>query len=105
MALLDLSLETEEAPRPIANTFAARMAAEQRVANDSKLRFRLHGVAPTDVDLGEFLAKLTSRPFFKQVELMYSRERVDTGHVMREFEVAFALDVSSPAPASSTGGH
>jgi Tfp pilus assembly protein PilN len=110
MALLNLSLDTEEAVKPPAGTFAARMAEKENKAAESKLRFRLHGVAPTDVDLGEFLAKLTSKPFFKNVELMYSRERVDTGHVMREFEVSFLLDITAPAAKSAyasthAGGH
>jgi hypothetical protein len=111
MALLDLSLETEEAAKPPPGTFAARMAAQNPKPPDPKLRFRLHGVAPTDVDLGEFLAKLTTKPFFKQVELMYSRERVEAGHVMRDFEVSFMLDLSVPQPpaaaaaAPSHGGH
>ena len=112
MALLDLSLDTEEAPKPPPGTFAARMAAQSTKPPEPKLRFRLHGVAPTDVDLGEFLAKLTTKPFFKHVELMYSRERVETGHVLRDFEVAFKLDLTvpqppapTPAPGSSHGGH
>jgi Tfp pilus assembly protein PilN len=108
MALLDLNFDTEEAPHP-GGTLAARAAAEQK-ATDSKLHFRLHGVAPTDVDLAEFLAKMTGKAFFKQVELMYSHERVENGHVMREFEVSFALELSqgsgatSPSVASA-GGH
>lgn len=107
MALIDLTLETEEPSKPT-GTLAARAAAEQK-APESKLHFRLHGVTPTDVDLAEFLARLTGKPFFRQVELLYSRERVDAGHVMRDFEVGFVLDLasrnstSSPAVAS-TGG-
>ena len=71
--------------------------------DDRKLRFKLHGVCPTDVDLGEFLAKLTGKPFFKNVELMYSHERQDRGHVMREFEVAFTMDLTGAAAKTSVG--
>ena len=107
MALLDLTLETEEAPRAMAGTgsgLAARAQRENKEQATPKLRFRMHGVAPTDMDLGEFLAKLTARPFFKNVELIYSHERQDRGHVMREFEVAFVMDLSGIAPGGSHSG-
>jgi hypothetical protein len=121
MALLDLTLESEE-PQRAANVrssgggggggLAGRAQREQREPEAPKLRFRMHGVAPTDTDLGEFLAKLTSKPFFKNVELMYSHERKDRGHVMREFEVTFAMDLAgitpaagpAPAPTAVAGG-
>jgi Tfp pilus assembly protein PilN len=93
MCLMDLSLDTEEAPKS-SGKLAARAAADQK-QSESMLRFRLHGVAPTDVDLAEFLAKLTAKPFFKHVELMYSHERQDSGRVMREFEVSFNMDLTS----------
>jgi hypothetical protein len=102
MALLSLNLETEEAAKPPAGSFAARVAAQENKPAEQKLRFRLHGVAPTDVDLGEFLARLTSRPFFKNVIPLYSRERVDNGHVMREFEASFVLDITPPTTAALT---
>ena len=95
MALLDLTVETEEA-KTVGGGLSARAQRENRDAQQAapQLRFRMHGVAPTDMDLGEFLAKLTGKPFFKNVELMYSHERQDRGHVMREFEVAFAMDLA-----------
>ena len=92
MALLGLSLDSQEQAVPSRTGLAARAQAEKK-EKESKLNFRLHGVAPTDVDLAEFLAKLTARPFFKRVELIYSHERQDAGRVMREFEVAFAIDL------------
>jgi hypothetical protein len=100
MALLDLTMETEESAMPLAGQprgLAGRAQRENRGApaeQQSKLRFRMHGVAPTDMDLGEFLAKLTGKPFFKNVELLYSHERQDRGHVMREFEVTFTMDLA-----------
>lgn len=104
MALLDLTLNTEAAPKPASTgSLAARAASEQEQKTDSTpasvLRFTMHGVAPTDVDLAEFLAKLTAKPFFKQIVLRYSRERIEKAHVMREFEVSFALDLND------LGGH
>lgn len=106
MALLDLTLDTEEPARRGGNAHAhsaggglAARAAREKEPESAKLRFRLHGVAPSDTDLGEFLHKLTGKPFFKNVELMYSHERQDRGHVMREFEVSFTMDLAGVAGA------
>ena len=109
MALLDLTVETEEPNRSggggssysnsSSGGLAARAAREKELETP-KLRFRMHGVAPTDTDLGEFLHKLTGKSFFKDVELLYSHERQDRGHVMREFELTFMMEL----PATSSGG-
>jgi hypothetical protein len=72
----------------------AARAAREKELETPKLRFRMHGVAPTDTDLGEFLHKLTGKPFFKDVELLYSHERQDRGHVMREFELTFTMELT-----------
>jgi Tfp pilus assembly protein PilN len=106
MALLDLQVENEDPTRSsISNGYGnggggggggglAARAAREKEQESPKLRFRMHGVAPTDTDLGEFLHKLTGRPFFKNVELLYSHERQDRGHVMREFELTFNMELA-----------
>ena len=94
MALLDLGLDTEEPPKLTGSLSARAQQEALKQQHDGKLHFKMHGISPTDVDLAEFLAKLTSKPFFKQVELLYSHERVDSGHVMREFEVSFLMDLT-----------
>jgi hypothetical protein len=96
MALLDLSLDTEETTHKANGSLASRAAQDAKnVKTETSLRLKLHGVAPTDMDLADFLAKLTGKPFFKQVELTYSHERADSGHIMREFEVSFAIDLNA----------
>lgn len=111
MALLDLSLATEEPRGGVSYSgsgyssgggLAAR-AAREKEQEARGLRFRLHGVAPTDTDLGEFLHKLTSKPFFKKVELLYSHERRDRRHVMREFEITFVMDLSGASGVAAGG--
>ena len=107
MALLELTVDTEEAPRLPAGTLAARAQQRQRKdgrdSGESHLRLRLRGVAPTDVDLAEFLRMVTARPFFRNVELLYSHERPQGGRIMREFEVSFLMELS-PSAATTTGG-
>ena len=88
MSILDLSIVTEEVKT---DTIAAK-AAQEKGAN-RRVRMRMQGVAPTDTDLANFLTKLTAKPFFSNVGVTYSRPRSEEGHVMREFEVTFALDL------------
>jgi Tfp pilus assembly protein PilN len=98
MSLLDLSMETDQTPQPTGATLAARASRHKPAGADSsnpRLRFRMHGVAPTDMDLAEFLAKLTGKAFFQNVELLFSHERTDHGHIMREFEVAFSMTLGA----------
>ena len=92
MALLDLSIDTEESVKSHGNTLAARAAQEKA---ERKLKLRVHGVAPTDVAVGDFLGSLTARPLFSNVELAYSHERAESGRVMREFEINFSIDLSN----------
>jgi Tfp pilus assembly protein PilN len=95
MALLDLNLDTEEPPRAAASPVYGRNGQPlEPKREDPKLRFKLHGVAPTDVDVAEFIAKLTGKPFFKNVELTYTHERLADGHVMREFEIGFVMELA-----------
>lgn len=105
MTLLELTVDTEEAPMLPAGTLAARAQQRQKREGkdfaESRLRLRLRGVAPTDVDLAEFLRMVTARPFFKNVELLYSHEKQQEGRIMREFEVSFMMELSgSAAPAA-----
>ncbi|HEX8521798.1 MAG TPA: PilN domain-containing protein [Tepidisphaeraceae bacterium] len=89
MGLLDLAVLTEEV-KP--ESVVAK--AQQEKGANRRVRMRMQGVAPTDSELASFLAKLTNKPFFSNVAVTYSRPRTEEGHVMREFEVTFALDLA-----------
>jgi Tfp pilus assembly protein PilN len=93
MSLMNLTLETSEQAQPVSSLATAKTAQEQPV--DRRLNIRLVGVAPTDVDLANFLARLTAEPLFEQVSMTYARERRDGGHVMREFELLFSVNLNS----------
>jgi Tfp pilus assembly protein PilN len=91
MALLDLTLNTEQrvvAQSPLLTTPGAEPAI------DRQLHVKLHGVVPTDVDLGDFLGHLSNVPFFRDIAMPYSKDRVQSGHVMREFEITFSVKLS-----------
>jgi Tfp pilus assembly protein PilN len=98
MGLLDLALQTEETfPSGGGGLAAARALQEQQT--DRSLRVKLTGVVPTDVDLATFLAKLGNLKFIEQVAMTFSRDRIDGGHLMREFEVTFSVSLGG-APSN-----
>jgi hypothetical protein len=97
MAVIQLEMEIEEQARPVATLADAQAMQQKDPPVIRKLKVRLQGVAPTDVDLANFLARLGTTSYFERVAMNYARDRVDNGHVMREFEVTFSVDLSSPA--------
>jgi Tfp pilus assembly protein PilN len=60
-------------------------------SQDRQLNVHLQGVAPSDGDVAGLLVKLNAVRFFDQVEMGYVRDRVQNGHVQREFEVSFVV--------------
>jgi Tfp pilus assembly protein PilN len=94
MSLTELTFDTAEeiVKRPDGTTPNDRNATKSR-----SLRVKLLGVAPSDVDLANFLSGLTNVPFFQEVSLTYARDKSQGGHVMREFEVAFNMSLNPPS--------
>jgi Tfp pilus assembly protein PilN len=91
MAILDFSMDSQS-QMMAAPTLRAASGAQPAVSRS--LLIRLHGVAPSDVDLGNFLARLAGVPYFDDIAMAYSKDRVDSGHLMREFEVTFSVRLS-----------
>ncbi len=90
MALTGLQIENEEK----VDGSAIQQAKSGDVSVDRKLKVRIQGVCPTDVDLADFMTRLSSVPFFDQVSVTYARDKSDGGHVLREFEVSFAVNLN-----------
>ena len=95
MAVLDLSFETEQPPQQVTSTSlaGARAAQKNAQAPPRRVRVKLIGVAPTDVDIASFLTQLTAKPVFDSISMTRSKERPENGHVMREFEVTFGMEL------------
>jgi hypothetical protein len=91
MSLCELSFDTEEQIRKV-DGIAAKDGSKNRI-----LRVKLLAVAPSDVDLANFLAGLTNVPFFQDVAMTFAHDKSDGGHIMREFEVTFAMSLTPPA--------
>jgi Tfp pilus assembly protein PilN len=92
MALTGIVLENEE--RADHSVLAARgPGGEPQV--DRRLRVRVQGVCPTDVDLANFMTQLSAVPFFDAVNNTYARERAENNRVMREFELTFSVNLAN----------
>jgi len=96
VALTGLQMDLEES-LPAQNNMQTRLVApEGEVAVNHLLRVKVQGLAPTDVDVGNLMSQLGKMKFIDQVAITYSRDHADKGHLMREFELTFVIDLSLP---------
>jgi hypothetical protein len=95
MSLKDITCTTREQPVVVRGVAAAQARPNASTAIDRWLEVTLVGVAPNDVDLANFLAGLTSYPFLEQIALIRADGKVDGGHLMREFEVKFSMNLNT----------
>jgi Tfp pilus assembly protein PilN len=90
MTLTGFQLENEEKT----DTSAIQQAKGGDAVMDRKLKVRIQGVCPTDVDLADFMTQLSTFSFFDQVSVTYARDKSDNGHALREFEVSFVVNLN-----------
>jgi hypothetical protein len=94
MSLLQVDCNVEETPRVVTSVAGVKPGDNKEPQLDRRLKVRLLAIAPSEVDLANFLAGLTSVPFFDQVAPSYARSRNDSGHIVREFEVTFVVNLN-----------
>jgi len=97
VSLLSLNIDTDEIPVNLSAAERASLKDGARPPVDRRLRIKLAGVAPTDVEMATFLTELNQVPFFERVAPTYVRDRREAGHVLREFELTFSINLNSPA--------
>ncbi|MGH7179685.1 MAG: PilN domain-containing protein [Tepidisphaeraceae bacterium] len=94
MSLVEVTFDTDEQVKTV-------KSVQQVGAKDQplqrRLRVKLLAVAPSDVDLANFLSALANHSFFEQVAMTFARDRTEAGHVMREFEVTFSMNLDQAA--------
>lgn len=96
MSLLEMSCTTEEViPHTASSATAAQAKQDKNRPVQRRLRVRLVGVAPTDVDLANFLTGLSQYPCFESVALVRADSVPDRGHVTREFEVTLLINLEA----------
>jgi Tfp pilus assembly protein PilN len=91
MTLTLIQLENEEKVDTSA-VQAAKGTGDAPV--DRHLKVKIQGVCPTDTDLTNFMSQLGTVPFIEPVNLSYLKEKPENGHVMREFEISFSLNLN-----------
>jgi Tfp pilus assembly protein PilN len=92
MALTGIVLENEE--RADRSALAAKRGPNGDPPVDRRLKVRVQGVCPTDVDLANFMTQLSAVPYFESVNNTYARERTESNRVMREFELTFNVNLT-----------
>jgi hypothetical protein len=90
MALLDMTVELQSQARAMTGA-----AAAGKIQQNRQLLVTLHGVAPNDVELGNFMIRVATIPNY--VEGSVSTKDVDqNGHMMRDFKISFGIDLADP---------
>ena len=70
-----------------------------------EIQFRVDGLAVTDVQVAEYIARLTADPLFEEVNLKFSEEfPYETGVTMRRFELTFRLSLEAQKLLASGDG-
>lgn len=95
MALLDLSIESEvqttmQQPQQAAAPAPGSPAPGAVPVIDRRLNVKLHGVAPSDAQLGVFFTRLQGLPHLSNMQ-SHCKDRAAGDHVMRDFEVTFLI--------------
>ena len=90
MSLTEATFDTIETAKPLDPNSEIRTPEVAR-----KLLVKMSGVTPSDADWAGVLAKLSSVPFFQDVRLVGAHDKVDNGHLMRQFEVSFVVDLGT----------
>jgi Tfp pilus assembly protein PilN len=101
MALTSFSLEAQESPRAVPlSLFLSHRQLDPGDALDRRLKVSVDGVAPSDVEIATFMEHLQHFGCFENIAFPYLREgRTQDGHVLREFEVTFEVNLNAPAEA------
>lgn len=94
MALLDVSVVVEQrtVALPAVRAVGAAAAKLQTIVQ-RQMNIELHGVAPSDVELGNYMIRLATIPCFTGSSLSTSDLR-QNGRLMREFRITFSLDLT-----------
>jgi len=99
----DLTTKVKAAPRAAGDT-AMQRARDKRAADaqeakdevpvvpETEISINLIGLAPTDVELAQFMAALDRCEMFKDVQLLYSEGQQVEDQVMRQFRIEMMLN-------------
>ena len=87
MALLDVNVQFRA---DNSNSASDHFGSER----DRELAIQLHGVAPSDIELGTFMWNISKLPNYSAGAKMCSTDVYQRGHVMRDFQLTFEIELS-----------
>lgn len=96
ISLIGMSLQTEEKIDAAKTLINARATRDKEPAVDRKLRVKLQGVAPSNAEVADMMTRLAANNFLEDVSMGYTRDSDQSGRLVREFEVTFAVDLNAP---------
>lgn len=91
MALIEMTIEFQEQARAPAQMLAAGNGGDAAVTR--QMNVQLHGVAPSDVDVGNFMINLATIPHYIGTG-MTTVEAHQQGHAMRDYQIAFTVNLN-----------
>lgn len=106
MGLLDLELETKvikSGPRPRTAMQRATQKAERKKQQEesdepvielepTQVTLDLTGLAPTDVEVAQFMTALAAHPLFEEVGLQFSEETIVLDQPVRRFRIEMTVN-------------
>jgi Tfp pilus assembly protein PilN len=91
----------KEEKAPIAKSSKSKRVEKIR---RQEIQFRVDGLAATDVQVAEYIARLSADPLFEEVNLKFSEEfPYAPGVTMRRFELTFRLSLEAKKLLASGG--
>jgi len=90
MALLDVTVQFPEGMNPA----PVRSGPTPIAQPDRMLVVELHGVAPSDVELGTFMMNISKIPNYEGSPKMLLTDVHENGHLMRDFQLSFSIKLN-----------
>lgn len=87
MALTNLSFEAVQVQETLKQNDPAR-ATNGNTITVKRVRLMLTGIAPTDLDVANFIGQLSASPLLEDVNMGYTRTVEHQGHLAREFQAS-----------------
>jgi hypothetical protein len=94
MALLDVTVESQDQARS-----QLGMPVSVKPVQTHQLLVTLHGVSPSDVELGNFMIRVASIPNYVEGSVE-TKDVHQNGHVMRDFKISFGIRLDDPGSQS-----
>ena len=99
VSLTDMELSTETLTHQVVARSALQSArqrseaeAEQPAPPARQVSLKVIGLAPSDLDVSNFMVALQGHPLFEDIELLETRQQKIDDEEVREFQIKLALD-------------